>query len=74
MEKIISYLIDFYINAGRDTFIEIWGEDMGSHLWRQYNHPYKMNLISFLNYLGKDRKPLINYLEEKYGKFKNRED
>jgi len=63
---VIPNLIDFYIHANLETYKEIWGDSLGRHLWYTQWDTYSNNLITFLNYLGKDIELLYVYLENKY--------
>jgi hypothetical protein len=60
MEKII----EFYKYANKQTFLFVFGEDQGPHLWNAYTNKHNRNFMKFLCLLDKENtEKLKRYLD-----------
>ena len=61
----LNTLSTFQINANLDTFIEIFGDRMGKHLWGNWGRDQTLNVLMMWNTLSQPyRKMLVTYLLE----------
>ena len=68
MKNTIGKMAHFQCMANKDTFLEIFGESMGSHLWHKFHDVYDYNLLKLWCALDlSNRMILINALESKEG-------
>lgn len=47
----VESLIKFSSNVRPNTFIYLYGEDLGKHYWEKYVGTYNRNLINFISYM-----------------------
>jgi hypothetical protein len=68
METIFKELWKFQYNCTPELFQEIFGNNMGSHLWDRFSFEEDRNLLNFHKGLDDDnRLRLTEYLKKQFG-------
>jgi hypothetical protein len=63
MESCFNKLLTFYNRYNIDMSVDIFGEDLGKHLYSKWLH-YDENVIFFINSLDRGNKNILfNYIE-----------
>jgi len=59
--RIISLLSEFSMIVGMHDFVDIFGSDVGSHLWRKFTRQCQSNTLVFWEMLShENRLKLVN--------------
>ena len=67
MKTILKELWKFQYNANPELFQEIFGKNMGQHLWDRFSFEEDRNLLNFFKVLDDDnRDRLDEYLKKQF--------